>query len=160
MSRRALLAKVHIAKKELRLDDSVYQAMILAESDGQASSAADLTIPQLESLVERFIFRGWKPKTRLSPATTKTKGRKTPVDKLRALWINAAKLGGVRDRTEAGLRAWLKRQCGVERPEWLDQTQLNSAIEGLKKIIARKEAGHADETGTDPNAPGPDSASG
>jgi len=56
--RRALLAKVHIAKKELGLDDGVYR-MILQEEFG-ADSSSKLTVRELEQLVARFERRGWQ----------------------------------------------------------------------------------------------------
>ncbi|MGD8389627.1 MAG: DUF1018 domain-containing protein [Desulfobacteraceae bacterium] len=56
--RRARLAKVHIARKELGLDDVVYR-MILRDEFG-AESAADLTNRELDQLIARFESRGWQ----------------------------------------------------------------------------------------------------
>ena len=59
--RRVLLAKVHIAKKDLGVDEDVYR-MILREEFG-VDSAADLANRELEQLVVRFESRGWKAKS-------------------------------------------------------------------------------------------------
>jgi phage gp16-like protein len=61
-SRRALLAKVHIAKKEaLHNDDALYRR-ILREEFGVESSA-DLDNRELEQLVKRFEKKGWQAKS-------------------------------------------------------------------------------------------------
>jgi len=59
--RRVLLAKVHIAKKDLGVDEDIYR-MILREEFG-VDSAADLANRELEQLVLRFEARGWKAKS-------------------------------------------------------------------------------------------------
>lgn len=67
LQRRALLAKVHIAKKELGLDDGLYRA-ILKEEFG-VESAADLRVEELEQLVRRFEEKGFITKTRKDEST-------------------------------------------------------------------------------------------
>lgn len=57
--RRTLLAKVHIAKSQLRLSDSQYDACL---SGFGVESAKDLTDHQLKKLVAYFKHLGWKPK--------------------------------------------------------------------------------------------------
>lgn len=59
--RRGLLAKVHIAKKQLGLDDGLYR-YILREEFGVTSAGA-LSSAELESLVKRFQGAGWRPKS-------------------------------------------------------------------------------------------------
>ena len=73
--RRVLLAKVHIAKKDLGVDEDIYR-MILREEFG-VESAADLANRELEQLVLRFESRGWKAKSGQAqgPAPTGDKAR-------------------------------------------------------------------------------------
>jgi hypothetical protein len=56
--RRGLLAKVHIARKDLGLTEEEYRAT-LREMFG-IESAAQLTEEQLGGLVEHFLHRGWR----------------------------------------------------------------------------------------------------
>ena len=56
-TRRGLLAKIHIAKKDLGLSDPEYRAM-LSELFGVESSSR-LTVPQLSQLLNHFVARGW-----------------------------------------------------------------------------------------------------
>lgn len=57
-SRRGLLAKVHIARKDLGLSEEEYRAT-LRELFG-TESAAQLSEGQLGELVEHFLHRGWR----------------------------------------------------------------------------------------------------
>ena len=59
--RRALLAKVHIAKKELGLDDDLYR-IILSDEFG-VESAKNLSNAELGQLINRFETKGWRPRT-------------------------------------------------------------------------------------------------
>ena len=57
-TRRSLMAKLHIARKDLGLDDDTYRAM-LQNLTGKRSSA-DCTDRQLVMLVAALRKRGWK----------------------------------------------------------------------------------------------------
>jgi len=59
--RNVLLAKVHIAKKDLCLDDVLYRDILKTEFG--VGSAADLSNDELEQLVVRFETRGWRAKS-------------------------------------------------------------------------------------------------
>lgn len=59
--RNGLLGKVHIAKKQLGIDDGLYRT-ILREEFGVESAAA-LAIGELEALVKRFESKGWRGRT-------------------------------------------------------------------------------------------------
>ncbi|MEG6552056.1 regulatory protein GemA [Desulfocurvibacter africanus] len=56
-TRKGLLAKIHIAKKDLALSDPEYRVM-LSELFGVDSSSR-LTVPQLSQLLNHFVSRGW-----------------------------------------------------------------------------------------------------
>ena len=57
IARKGLLAKIHIAKKDLGLSDPEYHAT-LASLFGVESSSR-LTVPQLSQLLNHFVSRGW-----------------------------------------------------------------------------------------------------
>lgn len=139
--RRALLAKVHIAKKELRLDDETYRD-ILKRLFGKPSSK-NLTQSQLVDLVEHFKSLGWKSRpSRRAAGAPRGGGRKgRPLDgkpvsrKARALWISLYHLGCVSDPSESALAAFVKRQAGVDDLRFLNDEL--PVIEALKSWLAR-----------------------
>lgn len=133
--RRALLAKVHIAKKQLGLADDDYRAIVFQHCGSM--SAADATEAQLAALVQHFGQRGFKA------AARGVSGRRAPaVDtpsarKARALWISLHHLGVVRNPSEHGLEAFAKRQLGCEHWRWSDQSLAYRLIEALKAMAKR-----------------------
>jgi len=66
--RRALIAKIKIAQKELGLDDGTYRA-VLERVTGKRS-CTECSIPELERVVEDLPQRGVAPKTRGGPPPT------------------------------------------------------------------------------------------
>ena len=57
--------------------------------------------------------------------------------KLRALWISGWHLGVVRDRTDAALAAWVRRQTGLDAAAWAAPVETARAIEALRAWLAR-----------------------
>ncbi len=81
MSRASAIAKVHVAKKQLGLDDETYRA-VLRRVTGR-DSAADLNEVQLGSVIREFVRLGWTGGADLRAGRTPT-GRL-----IRALWRDA-----------------------------------------------------------------------
>jgi len=142
--RRGAIAKVQIARKELRLDDEAYRAM-LQRLTGRRS-AADCTVAQLGRVLDEMKAKGWKPtvvsggelQAGVRPAASPARPANSPVArKARALWISLHQLGVVRDPSEKALEAFAKRQLGVERLAWADQAQAYRLIEALKAMAER-----------------------
>ncbi len=133
-----MLGKVHLAKKELGLDDATYRAVL--ERVTCKASAAECTEVELGRVLDDFKAKGWQPVMGGRKATSG--GRAAPADhpvagKARALWISLAQLGAVRDPGEPALEAFAKRQLKVERLQWADQAQGFRLIEALKAMAAR-----------------------
>lgn len=133
--RRGLLAKVHIAKKQLGLADDDYRAIIFQHC-GQMS-AANATEAQLEMIVRHFAQRGFKATAKAVP------GRRAPAAdfpaarKARALWLSLHQLGAVRNPSEQALEAFAKRQLGCDQWRWSDQGMSYRLIEALKAMASR-----------------------
>lgn len=143
-ARRAMLAKVHIAKKELGLDDEVYRA-VLQRASGR-TSAGDCSAGELAEVLDAFKAKGWKPAVAGRAAAPRGVARQHPgaraadhpvAKKARALWISLWRLGVVRDRTDKALEAFARRQLKVERLQWADQGQGYKLIEALKAMAER-----------------------
>lgn len=106
--RRKLLAKVHIAKKELALDDELYRAVV--ERVTGASSSRDLNLGQLDALIAEFRRLGWKPKTARGQ-------RPSGKPQVRLIW-----------------RLWIEMgRAGVADPEWLNDEAASTIVHALKQ---------------------------
>ena len=132
---RAILAKVHIAKKELRLADETYRA-ILARVTG-CDSSRDCTERQLELLLAEFRRLGWQPKAGKGGGAGYGKAH---VRKIYALWKEAGIVGAVENASKEALRAFVQRQTGKSAPEFCDPSDANKVSEALKAMIRRAEA--------------------
>jgi len=131
-ARQANLAKIHIAKKELGMDDDAYRAMLMDVA--HVESASKLDFHGQHAVLHRMKELGWKPKS------TKNKGRKsgkkkTQADKIRACWITMHQQGIVHDAGETALSRYIKRMTHgkKQRPEFLDIQEASMIIESLKR---------------------------
>ena len=127
------LAAIHVAKKQLGLDDDTYRAMLVRVT-GKASTK-DMTEAERNRVVEELRGKGFKPASK--GLRKKLEGRYAA--KLQALWIAGWNLGIVRDRTDEALIAFVQRQTHVDHVRFLhDPEDAMSAIEGLKGWLARE----------------------
>ena len=131
---RALLAKIHIAKKYLALTDENYRA-ILVRITGRSSSA-ECSERQLEQLLAEFARLGWKPAAGKGGGS----GYGQPhVRKIYALWKDAGVTGVVGNASKEALRAFVARQTGKSAPEFCSPSDANKVSEALKAMIRRAE---------------------
>lgn len=153
-TRRSDLAKIHIAKKDLALDDETYRHIIREVGKVESGSSADLTPLGRTRVLQHFRSKGWKPRRSCAQHTQicaqPTQKRITPagailanpgqVGKIRSLWIQMADAGAIRDRTEQGLRRWVRsttrryhpQKAGYSAPEFLPARAAQLVIEQLK----------------------------
>jgi phage gp16-like protein len=130
--RNAMLGKVHVARKDLQLDEDDYRQILMQET-GHAS-AKDCTERDLEKVLGRFEALGWKP---LPKPASKGVAQNPMARKARALWISLYHLGAVRSRDEKALEAFAKRQLGCERLVWAKQSDGFKLIEALKNMAQK-----------------------
>lgn len=127
------LAAMHVAKRQLGLDDGTYRA-VLTQVTGKASGK-DMSEGERRKVVARFREMGF------GQAST---GRRKPLEgpyakKLQALWIAGWNLGLVKDRTDAALVAFVKRQTGIDHIRFVSEPEdAAKAIEALKAWMARE----------------------
>lgn len=132
--RNAELAMIHIARKDLGLDDDTYRDVLWTV--GRVRSSKDLDWTGRKKLLEHFKAKGWKPSAPRKAKATKPVAPGQP-GLVRSLWDELHAAGKVRDPSDQALGAWLRRNGWPERVEWLDGKQVTSAIEALKKWLAR-----------------------
>lgn len=137
-SRRADLAKIHIAKKDLGLDDEVYRDILWTVA--RVRSAGDLDDAGRRAVLEHFRARGWKP----APAGRKSfPGRPHNVDSNPQLKKVEALLADGR-RPWSYADAMVRRMFHVERVAWCNAEQLQKLIAALV-VDQKRHASKANE---------------
>lgn len=141
-NRQRLIRLIHVAKRDLSMDDDTYRAILLRI--GKKASSADLTIPELEKVLEHLKRSGFKvrSKSKAAPKPAQAKpSRPLAQDleskKIRALWLFLHELGAVKNPSEEALAAYVKRIAGVDALQWISGEQAERLIETMKKWAMR-----------------------
>ncbi|MGW9946967.1 phage gp16-like protein [Rhizobium leguminosarum] len=131
----ASIAAIHVAKKQLGLDEDTYRAKLKVIT-GKASAKA-MSEAERERVLQVFRKEGFQPKSnRRGDGRLKLTGKYA--GKLQALWISAWNLGIVQNRDDAALVKFAERQTGIEHIRFLkNATDARKAVEALKSWIAR-----------------------
>ncbi|MBQ1766866.1 MAG: regulatory protein GemA [Aquincola sp.] len=134
-TRRADLARIHIAKTALRMDDDAYR-QVLRDVCGAASSS-QLDLAGRRKLIAHFVRCGWdgnKPGARRAAKPSTRPRRPTPSEavaplcrKVRAQLIS---LGKLPDTYADGIA---QQMWGVQYYEWLQPDQLQAVVTALAK---------------------------
>lgn len=121
---RNLLAQIHIAKKELGMDDATYRAML--HSVAGVTSAKDLSVAAAAKVIANCKRLGWKPKAASKagrkPAPAKNKARL--MAKIEAMLATAGRPWAYADAMAA-------RMFLVEKVDWLEYEQLEKLMKAL-----------------------------
>lgn len=141
------LARIHIAKKDLHLDDDTYRQIIRNIGGAESGSASDLSFQGRVKVIQHFTSQGWKPKSGRSRNAVKSPGMASngQIRYIRYIWIRLADNDVVKRREEAGLRAWIQsatshidpQKVGYAAPEFLPKQVAAEVIEQLKKWAKR-----------------------
>lgn len=126
------IAAIHVAKKQLGLDEDTYRAK-LANITGKPS-VKDMTEAERQKVLGVFRNEGFKPASKGSRKGIE--GKYAP--KLQALWIAGYNLGLIRNKDDAALLAFVKRQTGIDHTRFLRYAEDGArAIEALKGWLER-----------------------
>ncbi len=131
MTKQRLIQLIHIARSDLQMDEDTYRQMLQGLTGIASTKGMDTT--QLNSVLESMKKKGF----RIKPAGKANSG--LPMDphpqskKIRALWLEMAAAGVIRDSSEQALALWVKRETGISALRWLSNEQASSVIEKLKK---------------------------
>lgn len=130
--RRAMMAKIHIAIKDLNVDEDDYRQAVF-DKTGQMS-LSKCTDAQLDQVLDWLKSKGFRPLAKRggTPAATHPMARKA-----RALWISLYHLGAVKNPSEQALEAFAKRQLGCDKLVWARQSDAYRLIEALKSMAIR-----------------------
>lgn len=130
--RSPMLAKVHIARKELALEEEDYRAILQRVCGKPSSSGCSDT--ELDRLLTEFKRLGWKPRSKGFLGHSD----KPHVRKVFALWKELGRAGVLTDGSRKALHAFVKRQTGVAAAEWLTAADASKVTEGLKAMQRRQ----------------------
>lgn len=128
-NRRAMIAKVQIARQQLAMNEDDYR-QILFQQTGRMS-LKDCSEPQLARVLDVMKAKGFRP------LPSKKAASHPMALKARALWISLYHLGAVHNPAEQALEAFAKRQLKCERLQWAKQSDAFRLIEALKNMAIR-----------------------
>ncbi|MDB5851927.1 MAG: regulatory protein GemA [Rhodoferax sp.] len=130
-TRTIMISKIHVAKRQLALPDDSYRD-VLRRKTGKESTGA-MSHGELETVLREFERLGFKPTKR------GTFSKEKQIRMIRAVWKDITHLGIDAEDHVAALRSFVGRvtrtkvnPLGVSDPEFLDSTQANKVLEGLK----------------------------
>lgn len=137
-SRKADLAAIHIAKASLGMDEDTYRDVLFTVCRVRSSAQLDFTGRKT------FLAHLRACQAQLGPhqAPALKRAAWSPSHgRLWSLWQQLADHRLVESRDRSALSAWVKRQTGVDRIEWLNAAQLDLCIDSAKRWLSRKSEG-------------------
>lgn len=158
--RRQLVTMIHIARNQLGMEMDSYRANLAHYGNGK-TSCTDMTIQELEAVLEAFISLGFKPvkkasNRRLSPTTRQ--GPKDERSAIRALWIFMHRAGFINDGSENALNSWVQRMtaqfnggAGIAEVQWLQGSDAAQVLNSLKRWARRCLFDNLKKRGYDPD---------
>lgn len=136
-ARQPVIAKLHVAKRELGLDDETFRD-VMGRVTGKRSMR-DMSVDELTACVAEFRAHGFTPKRKAGRGRKPSYGESRYLPKIRALWLSAYELGIVRDKADEAMQAFIKRQTGLDSTRWLNHAEdADKVIEALKAWMARE----------------------
>jgi len=136
--RQRLIRLIHVGKRDLSLDDDTYRAIL--QRFGGKSSSAELTVAELETVLEHLRQSGFQIRTKTGSRKampSRPLAQDAESRKIRALWLFLHEIGVVKNPSEAALAAYVKRMAGVDALQWLNSEQSERLIEAMKKWAMR-----------------------
>lgn len=142
MDRSRVITLIHVARRDLRLDEDTYKRALRVVSG--RDSCRDMTLTQLLQVLEALKKRGFRvrstPQNRaLKPASVTAR--------IRAVWREMHRQGFLASADEAALSRWVKNQTaaqnggeGVANYQWLhgDPALASQMLERLKRWHRRE----------------------
>ncbi len=131
-NRRAMLAKIQIARKDLAMDEDDYRQIVFDKTG--RTSLKEASDRDLHNVLEVMKAKGFKPVPKIRRGSPAEHPMAT---KARALWISLHHLCVVRNPSEEALEAFAQRQIGCDRLVWARQSDAFKLIEALKDMAIR-----------------------
>ena len=136
---RSQIAILHVARRELALDEDSYRAALLAH--GGVSSARDLDYGGFRAVMRHFEacgFRRRTPPPETPPPQDTAIGRRMAspgqIRKIYALWYSLGPSYNRPGKEKQALRAFLTRRFRISHENFLTVEKARSVIEALKRM--------------------------
>lgn len=133
MTRIQLIKIIHVAKRELQMDEETYRQLLNTYSG--VDSLREMDVKQLNQILDAMKKIGFKVRTQKKEKLTATDEQSR---KIRSLWLEMADAGFIRDRTERAINVYVHRITGVSRLDWLNTSAASRVIETLKRWQSRE----------------------
>lgn len=130
MIARSTLAKIHIARQQLGLDEDTYRAML--RSVGGVESAKDLSPASAARVLSHLERSGFTPKGNVGRRPRVAAGRAAQLAKIEALLTDAG-------RSWEYIGGMVKRVCKVDAIEFCNGEMLGKLIAALQIDAKRRE---------------------
>jgi len=127
--RRAMIAKINIARQQLAMDEDEYRQGLLDQTGHL--SLRECSDRELDRMLDWLKRKGFRP------LPGKKAADHPMARKARALWISLYHLGAVHNPAEQALEAFAQRQLKCERLNWARQSDSYLLIEALKSMAVR-----------------------
>lgn len=143
--RDALIKKINIARRALKLPDEHYRARLVRVTGLDSLRAMD--VAQMDAVFADLVSLGYEEPVRYRRRHEAPKRLRT----IYGLWLELGNLGFLKDPSKRALYAFTKRQTGVDRPEWLrSSTEASKLITALQQMVKRaREAKDVPASSTD-----------
>jgi len=130
--RDALIRKINVARKSLKLSEDNYRARLLRVTGLDSLRAMD--VAQMDAVFADLVSIGYAEPARYRRRENAPKHLRT----IYGLWLELGNLGFLKDPSKPALWAFTKRQTGVDRPEWLrSSTEAGKLITALQQMVRR-----------------------
>lgn len=126
-ARNRLIRRVHVEARNRGIGSDDRKAMQLRVTGKE--SCADMNEAELRQVVAAMTG-GASQRDRVPEGAIGAK--------LTALWISAWHLGMTRDRSDAALAAFVRRQTGLSSASWLTPAKATQCVDALKDWMARE----------------------
>ncbi len=125
-----LLAKIHIGKKELKLDDATYQALLqrIIGTDSCAGQSKEA----LQNVVDEMRRLGWKPKAAHGTTPNVSADKRKLLGKIGAILADQKLHWNYAHGTA-------KKMFKRERVEWLTAAEMRKLVAALSKHQQRQQ---------------------
>jgi hypothetical protein len=143
---RSQIAKIHIAKKQLGIDEESYRELLYNLG---VRSSKDLTYSQANLLIEKFIKAGFKVVSKIKNVSASGKNKYSELDgrdkkmasssklrKIEAIWREISDL-----KTDDSLQKFIFNRVGISHIIFLSNKNANTilaALEAMSKSVKAK----------------------
>lgn len=129
-----LIQLIHVGKTQLKLDDELYREVL--ESCTGKTSSKEMTIPQLESALNRLKQLGFEVESKSKSGVNNLAS--DPQSRLiRHLWLELHNAGQVRDGSEKALAKFVENKVGVSALQFLSSHNADMIINHLRNWCKR-----------------------